>query len=41
MIPPETQWGHDGERGDCPGRRRSDGMCGAFAPRDEYEAADP
>ena len=38
-IPPGSQWGKRGERKDgyCPGAQRSDGMCGAFAPRERYE----
>jgi len=37
-IPPETQWGKRGERasGECPGRMRDDGMCGAFGARERY-----
>ena len=37
-IPPETQWGAAGESadGECV-HKRSDGMCGAFGPREEYE----
>lgn len=38
-IPPENQWGKRGEsrEGDCPRAQRSDGMCGAFAPRVRYQ----
>ena len=41
-IPPESQWGQEGEgeSGACTGMQRSDGMCGAFASREQYDEED-